>query len=103
MATVENTAELTPEQKLAGRLEAWRNPGLPFESPEAEAEYKARIDRLIAAIQLRTPDRVPVNVNAGFWPVYRAGMTPYQAMTDPAAGAQAYVDFTTEFDPDTMV
>jgi hypothetical protein len=104
MATLEDTwADLSPEQKLESRLEAWRNPGLPFASPEAEADYEGRVGRLIDAIQLRTPDRVPVNVNAGFWPPTHAGITPRQVMTETARAAQAWVDFTFEFQPDTMM
>ena len=52
--------------------------------PEAEAEYKARVDRILAAINLEKPDRVPVRLNMGFWPAKSAGMTAYEAMSDAA-------------------
>jgi uroporphyrinogen-III decarboxylase len=94
---------MTPAEKRAARLEKWRNPGVPFVSPEAEADYKARIDRLIAAINLEKPDRVPVYITAGFWPATRAGITPYEAMSDAARAAQAWVDFNLEFKLDAMV
>jgi hypothetical protein len=97
------TADLSPEQKLAQRLEAWRNPGVPFVSPEAEGDYGARITRLIDAIQMRTPDRVPVNVNAGFWPAARAGITTREVMSDTGRALKAWLDFNLEFQPDTQV
>ena len=53
-------ADMTPEERRAWRIERWRNPDISFASPEAEADYKARVDRLLAAINLEKPDRVPV-------------------------------------------
>ena len=83
MAAAKPWADLTPDEKRAKRIDAWRNPAVEFNRPEAEADYKARIDRLIAAIPLEKPDRVPINLNTGFWPATSAGMTPYEAMNDP--------------------
>lgn len=96
-------ADMTPEEKRAVRIEQWRNPDVPWASPEGEAHYRARVGRLISAINLEEPDRVPVNLTAGFWPVFRAGMTPYDAMQDAAKAAQAWVDFNLEFQFDTMI
>ncbi len=89
-------------RRLAKRIDGWRNPPVSFASPEAEADYKARLDRIIAAINLEKPDRVPVNLNTGFWPAKSAGMTPYQSMADPAAATKAWIDFNLEFQPDAM-
>lgn len=96
-------ADMTADEKLAWRIEGWRNPGLEFANPEAQATYEARVDRLLAAIELREPDRVPVSITAGWWPAARAGMTPYEAMHDAARAAQAWADFNVEFQPDAMV
>ncbi len=95
--------ELTAEEKRATRLDRWRNPGLPFASPQAEADYKARVERVIAALELRVPDRVPVCLGIGYWPGVLGGMTPYEVMTDPAGAAKAWTDFTLRYEPDTMV
>jgi len=95
--------DMSADEKRAYRIERWRNPGVPFASPEAEAEYKARIDRVLAAINLEKPDRVPVRLNTGFWPAKSAGMTPYEAMSDPARGAKAWKDFNIKFQPDLSV
>jgi Uroporphyrinogen decarboxylase (URO-D) len=96
-------ADMTPEERRTARIERWRDPGAPFVTPEAEADYKARVNRLIAAINLEKPDRVPVHLTAGWWPAVRAGITPYEAMSDAARAAQAWVDFNLEFKPDAMV
>jgi hypothetical protein len=95
--------DLTPAERRADRIEKWRNPGAPFVSAQAEADYKARVNRLIAAIELRESDRVPVSLTTGWWPAVRAGMTPYEAMSDPAKAAQAWLDFTVEFKLDNLI
>jgi len=96
-------AEMSADEKRAARIEKWRNPGVPFAGPQAEADYKARIDRLIKAVSLEQPDRVPVSLAAGWWPAVRAGLTPYEAMNGPVRAAQAWVDFNLEFQLDAMV
>jgi uroporphyrinogen-III decarboxylase len=96
-------ADMTPAEKRADRIEKWRKPGVPFASAQAEADYKARVDRLIAAMNLEEPDRVPVSLTTGWWPAVRAGMTPYEAMSNPAKAAQAWVDFTLEFKLDNLI
>jgi hypothetical protein len=95
--------DMTPAERRADRIEKWRNPGAPFASAQAEADYKARVNRLISAINLEKPDRVPVSITAGWWPATRAGITPYEAMHDAARAAQAWVDFNLEFKLDAMV
>jgi len=92
--------ELSPAEKRAVRVDGWRNPGIEFQSPEAEADFKARIDRVLAAINLEKPDRVPVRLNTGFWPAKDAGLTPYEAMSDPVRGAKAWKDFNLKYQPD---
>ena len=93
-------ADMTAAEKRAFRIERWRNPGVAWASPEAEADYKARIDRVLAVINLEKPDRVPVRLNTGFWPAKAAGLTPYEAMSDAARGAKAWKDFNLRFQPD---
>jgi hypothetical protein len=93
-------ADMTAAEKRAYRVERWRNPGVTWASPEAEADYKARIDRVLAVIDLEKPDRVPVRLNTGFWPAKTAGLTPYEAMSDAARGAKAWKDFNLKFQPD---
>jgi hypothetical protein len=98
-------AQMTPDEKLEHRLSAWMNPGVPFESADAEAAYKARVQRIIDAVLLeKEPDRVPVPlVTAEVYPAVWGGLTPYDAMYDFPKAAKAFLDFNLEFQPDAMV
>ncbi len=100
MAAEKAWADMTAEEKRAKRISDWRDPPVEWASPEAEAEYKARVDRVVAALDLQVPDRVPVNINAGFWPGAWAGLTPYEVMSDTPRALKAWLDFTLEFDAD---
>jgi Uroporphyrinogen decarboxylase (URO-D) len=96
-------AQMTADERRAWRIDQWRNPDIPFDSPEAEAAYKARVDRLLAAFNLEKADRVPIRLNMGFWPAKSAGLTAYEAMSQPARAAQAWKDFNVKFQPDASV
>jgi len=94
--------EMTAEERRAWRVDRWRNPDIEFDSPEAEAAYKARLDRMVAAYNLEKADRVPVNLMGGFWPAVWAGLTPYDVMSDPVQAAKAWKDFNLEFPTDSI-
>jgi uroporphyrinogen-III decarboxylase len=97
-----NWAELTPEEKREERFKLWLSPpGVKFASPEAEKAYKARVTRLINAIQLKEPDRVPVSVPVGSYPAYYAGTTLHEVMYDYGKLRRAWLKFLRESDWDT--
>ena len=53
---------LSPEEKREERFNKWLSPpDVFFSSPEAEKMYKCRVHRLIDAIKMKDPDRVPVD------------------------------------------
>jgi len=96
-------AELTPDEKREERFKRWLSPkGVKFNNAEAEKAYKKRVTRFIKAIKLEEPDRVPVILPAGTFPVYYAGMTLKEAMYDNEKLCQAYRDFFKEFEADTF-
>ncbi len=96
-------AELTPDEKREERFKRWLSPkGVKFNNAEAEKAYKKRVTRFIKAIKLEEPDRVPVILSAGTFPVYYAGMTLKEAMYDNEKLCQAYRDFFKEFEADTF-
>ncbi len=95
-------SRMTAEQKRDLRLRKWRHPEVGFVSHAAEEDYHTRVDRLIAAISLYKPDRVPVRLNMGAWPARAAGMTPYDMMTDPQAARQAWIAFHSTYQPDAI-
>jgi hypothetical protein len=95
--------ELTPDEKRAERFKRWLSPpGIKFSSPETEEGYKKRIIRFIKVIKLEEPDRVPVILPAGTFPVYHAGMTLKEVMYDNKKLCQAYRKFFSEFEADTF-
>ena len=74
---------------------------LQFQSPEAEANYKANITRFKDALQLKkTPDRVPVVVFPNMYPYIYAGMTIEEAMYDYDKCVAGYKKFVLDFKPD---
>jgi hypothetical protein len=73
---------------------------LQFQSPEAEATYKASINRIKDAIQLKEADRVPVLIFPGMFPFNYAGMTIEEAMYDYDKCIAGYKKFVLDFKPD---
>ena len=74
-----------------------------FQSPEAEASYKARITRLQDAVQLKEPDRVPIALLPSMFPFKNAGMTVEEAMYDYGKATAAFKEFVLEFEPDMHI
>ncbi|MBI2836278.1 MAG: uroporphyrinogen decarboxylase [Chloroflexi bacterium] len=107
MASTTGTIErpwglLSRDERLEQRLEAWLSPpGLKFASPQAEAEYKARVTRLTGAITLRAvPDRVPVLPSvAGFAPAYY-GYSEHDIIYDANKATDVAIRCTLEFQAD---
>ena len=101
--TNESTWEsLSPDEKLEKRLEAWLSPqGVTFASPEAEAGYKARVTRLINAIQLKKkPDRVPVTPHLGEFAAAYCGYTEKDMWYDVDKAIEVATRCTLELDFD---
>ena len=75
-----------------------------FQSPEAEANYKANINRIKDAIQMKkTPDRIPVVIFPSMFPYYFAGITPKDAMYDCDLCVSAFKKFILEFKTDMHI
>jgi len=95
--------KLTPDEKRVERFKRWLSPpNVEFANPEAEDGYKKRVTRFIKVIQLEKPDRIPLILPAGTFPLYNAGMTLREAMYDNKKTCQAYRDFFREFKADTF-
>jgi hypothetical protein len=98
--------EMSPDEKQEAQFQKLLAPkdpegnDLKFQSPEAEAAFKASIKRFKDAIQLKEPDRVPVTVFPGWFPVLYSGMTPQEVMYDYEKCAAAFKKFVLDFEPD---
>ena len=99
----ESWERMTSDERRTVRIKKWLEPGIEFVNEQARQTYGARAGRLAAALNHGKPDRVPVNISAGFWPAALAGMTPYDAMNDADRTARAWLDFNLAFEPDAIV
>lgn len=93
----------TPEQKREKRFEQWLNPrDVQFVNEQAGQKYRERVTRFIKAIKLEKPDRVPVILPAGTYPLYYSGMTLKEGMHDNERLCSAYRKFLADFEADTF-
>lgn len=102
--------EMTPEERRESLIQRWLNPkdpdgnALKFQSPEAEAEYKARVQRLVDAIKMeKVPDRVPVLPLPNMFPVFYYGITVQEAMYEYDKCFAAFKKFVLDYQPDATM
>jgi hypothetical protein len=94
---------MTADERSAAMFARWISPpGLEFESSEAEARYKERATLIKDAVQLKTPERVPAVVSAGFFPAYYAGYNIEEMLYDYDKLADAWRKFHRDFQPDAF-
>lgn len=75
----------------------------PYEqSDAARAAYDARWERIMACVRLEQPDRMPVGMQAFFWPAKHGGITYYELMHDYDKAKKACFDVVAEFEPDAV-
>ena len=95
--------DLTWEQKREQRFARWLSPpGYTFDSPDAGARYKEKVNRFIQAITLQESDRVPVILPSSNYPAYYSGYTLYDIMHDYDKLYESWIRFLQEFDLDTL-
>jgi Uroporphyrinogen decarboxylase (URO-D) len=76
--------------------------GIHFESAQAEEAYKRRARRIADSVQLKVPDRVPVELILGIFPALYAGFTAEEALFDREKNLQAYKKTVSDFQADTF-
>lgn len=65
-----------------------------------EQMYQERVQRILDAVALKTPDRVPIMGPYEAFPYYYAGVTIQEAMEDYAKAREASHKFVDDFQPD---
>jgi hypothetical protein len=92
-------SEMTKEEKRELRIKESTKlpPGFKFTNAKAEKLYHARLDRELKAAMCQKPDRVPVSVPIGAYPLYHAGLDYYTGMYDYKAAREAWTRFMWEF------
>ena len=91
----ENWSQLTPEQKREQRF-SWLIQSadeINFVNPEAEQNYKIKLQRLIDVYRVQKPDRVPVSFNPGAVPYFEYGIDYHTAIHDYDQAIQAFTIF----------
>jgi hypothetical protein len=100
----DNWNKLSAEEKREARFASWMDTEeRQFDSPEAEAEYKLRTQRIKDVIDLKKPDRVPITPFIGGYFAQYGGITPYEVMYDYEKYTAAWHKFNEEFEPDYLV
>jgi uroporphyrinogen-III decarboxylase len=96
-----NWAEMNPGERRAVRFKRWlAPPDVKFSTPAAAKAYKERVSRLVAAIQLKEPDRVPVMMPGGFVAAACTGVPLGKIMYDYDELCRVTLKFLREFETD---
>jgi uroporphyrinogen-III decarboxylase len=93
--------EMTPAEKREDLVSKWLSPPeAKFDNAEAEKNYTDRVQRIMDAVNMKEPDRVPVIPMAGFFAAYNSGLTPYDVMYDYDKLMSSFSKFVLEYQPD---
>jgi len=98
----DNWSELSPLQRRKARLDAWQNTPVEFVSPEAEANYKVRIERLRKTYDLEPHDRILADpfMGANEYAVRRKGIQGKDIVYNHEKLREPLLEFHNEFQPD---
>lgn len=95
---------LSPDEKLEKRIQSWLSPpDVSFVSPQAEADYKARASRLLDAMLVRKPDRVPITPSLGGLAAAYCGYTQKDIMYDADKSIEVATRCTLDFQFDVKI
>jgi hypothetical protein len=104
MTTERAWTMLTAADKREERFARWLSPGhAKFSTTEAEQGYRDRVTRFIKTIKLEEPDRVPVMLPAGSFPVIHGGSSMKTVMYDYQELTRTFLGFLKEFEMDAFM
>jgi uroporphyrinogen-III decarboxylase len=90
--------EMTPEEKRAKRLEPYLNPDqTKFKNAETARLYHERLSRILKMYMNQAPDRVPVSLPVGNFPLYHNGGNLKKGMYDYRFLRESYSKFLQDF------
>jgi hypothetical protein len=102
MEGVPNWGKLTWQEKREERFKRWLSvDDIKFKSPEAKKKYRERATRMIKAIKMEIPDRVPVHIPGGSIVAYNAGYTFKDLLYDSSKIKPAYLKWLDDYDQDS--
>ena len=101
----DNWNQLSPLEKRKLRLDSWQSAPVQFVSPEAEASYKERIDRLRKIYDMAPHDRPLADLFMGGneYIVRRKGFQGKDTIYNHEALREPVLEFHREFQPDVSV
>ncbi|MBN2503035.1 MAG: hypothetical protein JXB38_19805 [Anaerolineales bacterium] len=101
----DNWNELSPLERRKLRLDAWQNAPMEFVSPEAEANYKERIDRLRKIYDMEPHDRpiADLFMGANEYVIRRKGLQGKDMVYNHEKLREPLLEFHNEFQPDVAV
>ena len=82
MTLPENWNDLTPDERLQFRLDAWQNIPIEFATPEVAQAYRNRVQLYRDVLELKKPATVPIAPWIGLLPFRYFGHTAKQAYYD---------------------
>lgn len=98
----EGSDTLSIRQRQDAFLAKWASgEGIPFSDEASRTAYQERAHLVAGAIRIEPIKRVPIMPLTTFAPTMLAGYTGHEAMYNPHAAGQAYLDFCTTYGPDT--
>jgi uroporphyrinogen-III decarboxylase len=93
---------MTWQEKRERRFKKWlAADGTKFSSPAAEQKYRERAIRMMKAIKMETPDRVPVHLTSGGIIAYNAGFTLKDVIYDYSKIIPAWTKWLNDYDQDS--
>ena len=93
-----NWAQLTPAQKREYRLNLFLSAAnIEFVNSEAKEAYKIRARRYVDALNVKEPDRVPINLPVGDLPNILHGVRTHTAMYDIEKAIEACMEFNKKY------
>ncbi|MEW5873185.1 MAG: uroporphyrinogen decarboxylase family protein [Chloroflexota bacterium] len=101
----ENWTQLSPLERRKARLDSWQNAPVPFASPQAEAIYKERIQRLRKIYDMEPHDRPIADpfMGANEYIARRKGIQGKDIVYNHEKLREPLLDFHREFQPDVAV
>ena len=102
MTLPDDWGELTPDQRLEYRLDAWQNVPIEFASPEVAQSYRDRVQLYRDVIALKKPATVPIAPWIGLLPFRYFGHTAKQAYYDYEIFKGDWYRFHEETRPDGL-
>ncbi len=98
----DNWNELSREQRLAFRLDAWQNVPIEFASPETAQAYRDRVQLYRDVLELKEPATVPIAPWIGLLPFRFYGHTGHDAYYDYDVFKEDWYRFHVDTRPDAI-